>query len=131
MAFETLLTKYGGFSHHPRFKSLLEAQAAEVFVILTPALLSGTRDGVQVELCVDRDVLLHLVVPFPVPHHRCLQVVPERIYYIIEEVDDNLETFTHFIDFNPFQQLRAKIYLKLVSNQYFLIECSNLHHGET
>ena len=56
--------------------SLLAAQAAEVLVILTPAPLSRLGDRVQVELGVHRDVVLHVVVPLPVAHHRCLQVIP-------------------------------------------------------
>ena len=45
-------------------------------MILAPATLSGARDRVEVELGVDGDVVLHVVVPLPVPHHCRLQVVP-------------------------------------------------------
>ena len=53
-------------------------------MILAPAALSSARDGVEVKLRVHRDVVLHVVVPLPVTHHRGLQVVPGF-------VGDNLE----------------------------------------
>ena len=60
-------------------------------MILAPAALSCTRDGVEVELGVHRDVVLHVVVPLPVPHHRGLQVVPG----FVEENLENIHTFQH------------------------------------
>ena len=54
----------------------LAAQAAEVLVILVPATQGRFWEGVEVKLGVDRDVVLHVVVPLPVAHHRCLQVIP-------------------------------------------------------
>ena len=54
----------------------LAAQAAEVLVVLVPATQGRFREGVEVKLGVDRDVVLHVVVPLPVAHHCCLQVIP-------------------------------------------------------
>ena len=45
-------------------------------MVLAPAALGRFWKGVEVELGVDRDVVLHVVVPLPVAHHRCLQVIP-------------------------------------------------------
>ena len=45
-------------------------------MVLVPAAQGRFREGVEVELGVDRDVVLHVVVPLPVAHHRCLQVIP-------------------------------------------------------
>ena len=47
-------------------------------MVLAPAALGRFREGVEVELGVDRDVVLHVVVPLPVAHHRCLQVIPDK-----------------------------------------------------
>ena len=45
-------------------------------MVLVPAAQGRFREGVEVKLGVDRDVVLHVVVPLPVAHHRCLQVIP-------------------------------------------------------
>ena len=45
-------------------------------MILVPATQGRFWEGVEVKLGVDRDVVLHVVVPLPVAHHRCLQVIP-------------------------------------------------------
>ena len=45
-------------------------------MVLAPAALGRFREGVKVKLGVDGDVVLHVIVPLPVAHHRSLQVIP-------------------------------------------------------
>ena len=59
-------------------------------MILAPAPLSGTRDRVEVELGVDGDVVLHVVVPLPVAHHRCLQVIPDKDHKSTSKAKQNV-----------------------------------------
>ena len=59
-------------------------------MVLAPAALGRFREGVEVELGVDRDVVLHVVVPLPVAHHRCLQVIPGKDHKSTSKVKKSL-----------------------------------------
>ena len=59
-------------------------------MVLAPAALGRFWKGVEVELSVDRDVVLHVVVPLPVTHHRCLQVIPDKDHKSTSKAKQNV-----------------------------------------